>query len=91
MDWKQLFDTVGPMLRQQLSQLPPGAQQALRETAVYITQDGNFITLDIRFNEENPEAEKARDVLLKSLMDAIPQVVKLFGCRSLVKIEKREE
>ena len=91
MDWKQLFGMMGPALQQQLSQLPPGAQQALRETAAYVIQDGNFITLDIRFNEENPQAEKARDILLKSLMDAIPQVVKMFGCRALVKIEKQEE
>ena len=91
MDWKQLFDMVGPALQQQLNQLPPGAQQALRETAAYVIQDGNFITLDIRFNEENPQAEKARDILLKSLMDTIPQVVKMFGCRALVKIEKQEE
>ncbi len=91
MDWKQLFEMMGPAVQQQINQLPPEARQALRETAAYITQDGNSIHLDLRFNEENPQAEKARDTLSQGLMNAIPQVVKMFGCRSLVRIVKEEE
>ena len=91
MDWKQLFEMMGPAVQQQLNQLSPEARQALRETAAYITQDGNSIHLDLRFNEENPQAEKARDTLAQGLMNATPQVVKMFGCRSLVRVVKKEE
>ena len=90
MDWKELDKMLGPAVQQQLNQLPPEARQALRETEAYITQDGNFISLDLRFNEENPEAEKARDLLIKSLMEATPQVVKMLGCRAFVRKLKGE-
>ena len=91
MDWKQLFEMMGPAVQQQLNQLSPEARQALRDSEAYITQDGNSIHIDLRFNEENPQAEKARDTLTQGLMNATPQVVKMFGCRAFVKIVKEEE
>ena len=91
MDWKQLFEMMGPAVQQWLNQLPPEQRQALRETAAYIVQNGNSIHIDLRFNEENPQAEKARDTLTQGLMNATPQVVKMFGCRAFVKIVKEEE
>jgi hypothetical protein len=90
-DWKQLFEMMGPALQQQLGQLPPEARQALRDSVAYITQHGNSIHIDLRFNEENPQAEKARDTLAQGLMSATPQVVKMLGCRAFVKILKEEE
>jgi len=91
MDWKQLFEMMGPAVQQQLNQLPPEARQALRDSEAYITQDGNSIHIDLRFNEENPQAEKARDTLTQGLMNATPQVVKMLGCRAFIKILKGEE
>ncbi|MFC1910286.1 hypothetical protein ACFLXC_03200 [Chloroflexota bacterium] len=91
MDWKQLGAMLGPAVQQQLSQLTPQARQALRETEAYITHRGSFIGIDLRFREENPEAEKARDTLTVSLLDAIPQVVKMLGCRAFIKVVKEEE
>ena len=91
MDWKQLFEMMGPAVQQQLNQLAPEARQALRDSEAYITQDGNSIHIDLRFNEENLQAEEARDTLTQGLMNAIPQVVKMLGCRAFVKILKKEE
>ncbi len=91
MDWKQLVEMMWPVVQQQLNQLTPEARQALHDSEAYITQEGNFIYIDIRFNEENPQAEKARDTLTQGLMNAIPQVVKLLGCRAFVNIVKDEE
>ncbi len=91
MDWKQLFEMMGPAVQQQLNQLAPEARQALRDSEAYITQDGSSIHIDLRFNEENPQAEKARDTLTQGLMNATPQVVKMLGCRAFVKILKEEE
>ena len=91
MDWKQLFEMMGPAVQQQLNQLAPEARQALRDSEAYITQDGSSIHIDLRFNEENPQAEKARDILTQGLMNATPQVVKMLGCRAFVKILKEEE
>jgi len=91
MDWKQLFEMMGPAVQQQLNQLAPEARQALRDSEAYITQDGSSIHIDLRFNEENPQAEKARDTLTQGLMTATPQVVKMLGCRAFVKILKKEE
>ena len=91
MDWKQLFAMVGPAVNQELNKLPPEARQSLRETEVYITQDSDSIHLDLRFNEKNPKSKESRDTLSKSLMSAIPEVVKVFGCRAFVKIDKYEE
>lgn len=87
-NWQQLSVMVGPALQQQLRQLPPEAQRAIRETGVYVTQDGNFIDVDARFKEGDSDAEKARDILLKALMDAIPQVIKMFGCRVFTRTMK---
>lgn len=91
MDWKQLFEMMGPAVQQQLNQLPPEARQALRDSEAYITQSGNSIHIDLRFNEKNPQAEKARDTLTQGLMNATPQVVKMLGCRAFVKIVREEE
>jgi len=91
MDWKQLFEMMGPAVQQQLNQLAPEARQALRDSEAYITQDGSSIHIDLRFNEENPQAEKARDTLTQGLMNATPQVVKMLGCRAFIKILKEEE
>lgn len=90
MDWKQLMAMAGPMIQQQINQFPPETRTALRETAVYITRDGDMINLDVRFKEGDKSAEQMRGLLLNTLMDAIPQVVKIFGCRVLVKQVKTE-
>ena len=91
MNWKELGNMLGPAVQQQLNQLAPEARQALRDSEAYITQDGNSIHIDLRFNEENLQAEEARDTLTQGLMNAIPQVVKMLGCRAFVKILKKEE
>ncbi len=90
MDWKQIFALMEPAVQRELNKLPPDARQALRETEVYITQGRNTIHLDLRFNEENPKAKESRDTLSKSLMGAIPEVVKVFGCRAFAKTLKEE-
>lgn len=90
-DWKQLSTMVGPALQQELNKLPPEAQQALHETEAYVTLRGNRIDVDVRFREEDPHAEKIKGLLLNSLIDAIPYVIKMFGCRAFARKMKEEE
>ena len=91
LDWKQLSAMLGPALQQELSKLPQPLQQALRETESYVTLKGNHIEVDVRFREDDPQAEKIKGLLLNSLMDAIPNVVKMFGCRAFARKLKEDE
>ena len=84
-DWKQLGAMLGPALQQELSKLPAEAQRALRETGTYVTLQANHIDIDIRFTEGDEGAEKIKGLLLNSLIDAIPQVIKMFGCRTFAR------
>jgi len=90
-DWKQLGAILGPALQQELSKLPAEAQRALRETGAYVTLKGNHIDIDIRFTEGDEGAEKTKGLLLNSLIDAIPHVIKMFGCRAFARTLRNEE
>jgi hypothetical protein len=84
-DWKQLFTTVGPAIQQILQQqLTPEQLQALRETEVYVTQRGKEISVDVRFREDDPNADAiVQRLVVSGLANAMPQVAKVFGCRAL--------
>lgn len=84
-DWKQLSAMVGPALQQKIGELPPAAQRSLHETGAYVTLQGDSIHVDIRFTEEDGDAETTKAILLSSLIDAIPHVIKIFGCRVFVR------
>ena len=90
-DWKQLSTMIGPALQQELNKLPPEAGQALRETETYVTLRGNRIDVDVRFREEDEGAERIKGLLLNSLIEAIPYVIKMFGCRAFARKIKEDE
>jgi len=84
-DWKQLFTTIGPTVQQMLQQkLTPAQLQALRETEVYVTQQGREISMEVRFREDDPNADAiVQGLVVNGMANAMPQVAKVFGCRAL--------
>ncbi len=90
MDFKRMIEMLGPAVQQRLSQMPPKARQALRETEVYITQQGVQINVNIRFREGDENAEKVKGILMESLMGSMPLVIKMVGSRAFVKKIKEE-
>lgn len=84
-DWKRMGAMIGPALQQELGRFPPEAQAALRGTGVYVTRDGSGINVEARSRQGDADAEKMRKLLLDNLVEAIPQVIKMFGCRVFIK------
>jgi hypothetical protein len=84
-DWKHLGAMLRPAVEQEMSKLPPGVQAAFRATGAYITREGSHIDLEIRFTEGDATADKVKDFVLGSLMDALPEVVKILGARAFVR------
>jgi hypothetical protein len=60
-------------------------QTAFRTTEAYITQKGNRIELEIRFQEGDAVAGQVKDFVLNNLMGAMPQVVKMLSARAFVR------
>ena len=89
MNWEQMGAMMWQTLRQELNKLPPEAQQALQETGIYISRDERSILLDARINEGDASAQKARDVLLDTLIPPLSKIIKGFGCRVFIKNEVR--
>jgi len=91
MDWKQLGMMLRPAVQQEMAKLPMEVQEAFRATGAYITQNGNRIDLEVRFSEGDATADKVKGFVLNSLMDALPEVVKMLGARAFVRKLKEGE
>lgn len=91
LDWKQMGVMLRPAVQQEMAKLPPEVQAAFRATGVYVTQDGNRIDLEVRFSEGDVAADKVKDFVLNSLMNALPEVVKMLGARAFVRKLKEDE
>jgi len=79
-------------VQQILQQKLTSAQlQALRETEVFVTQQGSEILVKIRFREEDPNADAiVQRLVVNGMANAMPQVAKVFGCRALFRRMKEE-
>lgn len=86
-DMNQMQQIVFGMFAQQREKWPLELKQAMSQFSVKVIQDPDRISIVCESDvgaEDNPNVEKAKKILLDSLMGPLPQIVGSFGCQTKV-------
>ena len=81
---QQMQQAVWGMFAKQTEQWPPELKQALANIEIDLVRQPGQILIVAKNNpgvEDNPNIEKAKQVILDALMGPLPQVVGAFQCK----------
>ena len=82
-DWSQMQNMVWSMFAKQTEQWPPELKQALATIEVDIVRQPGQILIVAKNNPgvEDPNVERAKELILDALMGPLPQVIGAFKCK----------
>jgi len=87
-NWQQMQQMVWAAFAQETAKWPPNLKQALARFEVLLIRDPGQVRIVAKDSDgagNDPDVEKARDVLLSKLVVPLSRIVKGFGCRTLVR------
>jgi len=86
-DFTVMQNMVWGAFAKQRDSWPPALKEALGRFEVDLVQDPGQIRIVCKNNpgvEDDPDVEKAKQILLNAIMQPLPQIISAFGCKTKV-------